>query len=159
MALSKVISGGQTGADQAGLEAAALLRIPTGGWLPKRCVTQSGPAPHLVEIYGMQEHPDPGYRARTRANVRDSDGTIRLAFNFNSPGELCTLRAIKDFKRPYFDVDLKDPRPVGYAAEWIRRNKIEVLNVAGNSESTHVGTFRATLAYLTKLFRILRENG
>jgi hypothetical protein len=32
--LAKVISGGQTGADQAGRRAARAAGIPTGGWAP-----------------------------------------------------------------------------------------------------------------------------
>ncbi|MFO7971456.1 MAG: putative molybdenum carrier protein [Desulfobacterales bacterium] len=33
--LTKIISGGQTGADQAALDAAIELGIPHGGWIPK----------------------------------------------------------------------------------------------------------------------------
>jgi hypothetical protein len=33
--LERVISGGQTGADQAGLAAAKRLGVPTGGFMPK----------------------------------------------------------------------------------------------------------------------------
>jgi hypothetical protein len=33
--LSKIISGGQTGADQAALDAAIELGVPHGGWTPK----------------------------------------------------------------------------------------------------------------------------
>ena len=35
MIIQKVISGGQTGADRAGLDAAIEMKIPYGGWLPK----------------------------------------------------------------------------------------------------------------------------
>jgi len=38
----KVISGGQTGADQAGLVAAARFAIPTGGWMPHGFETAEG---------------------------------------------------------------------------------------------------------------------
>jgi len=44
--------------------------------------------------------------------VRESDGTIRLAFDFTSRGEKCTLTAIKDYGKPYIDVDLSNPRPL-----------------------------------------------
>jgi len=33
--ITKIISGGQIGADQAGLEVALELNIPHGGWCPK----------------------------------------------------------------------------------------------------------------------------
>jgi len=35
MTLSKLISGGQTGADRGGLEAALYVSLPHGGWRPK----------------------------------------------------------------------------------------------------------------------------
>ncbi|HJT77421.1 MAG TPA: putative molybdenum carrier protein, partial [Gemmataceae bacterium] len=41
--LERVISGGQTGADQAGLAAAKACGIPTGGWMPKGFLTVAAP--------------------------------------------------------------------------------------------------------------------
>ena len=34
----KIVSGGQTGVDRAGLEAAIALGLPYGGWVPKGCI-------------------------------------------------------------------------------------------------------------------------
>lgn len=47
-----IVSGGQTGADQAGLDAAINLGIPYGGWIPKGRLTEDGPLP---EKYQLQE--------------------------------------------------------------------------------------------------------
>jgi hypothetical protein len=73
--LTRVISSGQTGADQAGLRAARAAGIPTGGWAPKGWLTEKGPSLWLAD-FGLVECPEPGYPPRTRANVRDSDGSI-----------------------------------------------------------------------------------
>ena len=56
--------------------------------------------------YGLTEHTTTNYVDRTEVNVRESDGTIRLATDFNSAGERCTLRFIELHKKPYFDVDM-----------------------------------------------------
>jgi ribosomal protein L33 len=40
--LKKIISGGQTGADQAALDVAINLGIPHGGWIPKGRKTEKG---------------------------------------------------------------------------------------------------------------------
>ena len=80
--LHKVISGGQTGSDQAGLIAAARFGIATGGWMPRGFETADGPNPRLAERFGLREHTG-GYVERTSTNVRDSDGTIRIA-NLNT---------------------------------------------------------------------------
>ena len=49
MTLTTIISGGQTGADQAGLLAAQALGLQTGGWAPHGWRTDAGPAPWLAD--------------------------------------------------------------------------------------------------------------
>ena len=71
----KVISGGQTGADQAGLAAAARFGIPTGGWMPRGWKTAAGPDPELGRRFGLREHAG-DYADRTEASARDSEATI-----------------------------------------------------------------------------------
>ena len=51
--LERVISGGQTGIDQLGLEVARSLGTPTGGVAPKGYLTESGPNSSLREWYGL----------------------------------------------------------------------------------------------------------
>lgn len=72
--IEKIISGGQTGADQGGLLAAKELGIKTGGYIVRAYMTENGPAPWLAE-YGLIELPDYNYPARTRKNVQESDAT------------------------------------------------------------------------------------
>jgi len=147
--LVKIISGGQTGADQAGLFTAEAFGIPTGGWAPKGWKTSDGSNQALLQgRFHLEEHTG-DYAQRTAANIQTSSGTIRLAMDFTTGGERCTLRAIQDSHRPYFDVDLKNPRPVQEAVAWILQEKITVLNVAGNRERPQTsGTFRAACFYL-----------
>lgn len=133
----RVISGGQTGVDQAALEAARVSGILTGGWAPKGWQTSRGPMRIKLEGYGLIECDILGFKARTFANVRSSDATLRLAFDFTSLGELCTLKAINEYGRPYKDVDLGGSLGGGEIKacyEWIKDNEIQVLNVAGNRE-------------------------
>lgn len=40
--LTKIISGGQTGADRAALDVAIEFHIPHGGWIPKGRKTEDG---------------------------------------------------------------------------------------------------------------------
>jgi hypothetical protein len=131
----KVVSGGQTGADQAGLFAAARFGIATGGWMPYGFKTLAGLNPELAKRFGLHEHPtSEDYPDRTELNVRQSDGTIRFAANWNAKGEICTLKFIRQHHRPFLDVDMRNPRPVKEIVEWIRREGIETLNIAGNAE-------------------------
>ena len=50
----KIVSGGQTGVDRAGLEAAIALGLPYGGWVPKGRIAEDGTVP--LKYAGMQEH-------------------------------------------------------------------------------------------------------
>jgi hypothetical protein len=133
--LELVMSGGQTGADQAGLRIAKQFGIPTGGWMPLDWQTGAGPRPDFEQLYGMKCLHHGGYKERTEANVRLSNGTIRFAADFNSMGEKCTLNAINDNNKPYMDIDINNPlsTPI-VVATWIRKNNIKKLNIAGNTQ-------------------------
>src|SRR5262249_22759493 len=109
MQFQRVVSGGQTGADQAGLRAATTSNIPTGGWAPKGWTTEDGPAPWLSD-FGLTECQKSGYPARTEANARDSDGTIWFG-STESSGYQATARACRKHKKPFFVVEDGVTRP------------------------------------------------
>lgn len=156
----KVISGGQTGADEAGIRAAHACGLQTGGWLPKGCRTLDGPRPDLLTKYGMMEHTSDSYPPRTEANVKESDGTIRFARTFSSAGEKCTLKAIKWFNRPYLDIDIENPLDKQEVLSWLIKHDIKILNIAGNSEQTAPGIGQFVFEYLCGVFALrLIENG
>ena len=71
--VEKIVSGGQTGADRAGLDFAIAHGIPHGGWCPKGRKAEDGTIP---ERYGLSETSRADYLQRTEANVRESDGTV-----------------------------------------------------------------------------------
>jgi hypothetical protein len=150
--LKKVISGGQCGADQAGLYVAKRFGLETGGVMPKGYTTLDGSGALIAKEYGLTENSTDSYAARTYQNVKDSHGTVRLAGNFSSKGEICTLNAIKKYNKPYFDVDLTDPPPIQEFIQWIENNKIVVLNVAGNSANTYENCYCRTCNYLESTF-------
>ena len=53
--LDRIITGGQSGADQVGWRVARAFDIPTGGWMPKGYLTEEGPRPEFAE----QHEPTP----------------------------------------------------------------------------------------------------
>lgn len=87
MLLTKIISGGQTGADMGALKVAKELGLETGGTMPKSFIAHDGEHPEFATLYNIKEHASPKYPPRTACNVRDSDATVRFASNFDSPGE------------------------------------------------------------------------
>lgn len=160
--LKKVISGGQIGADEAALFTSKKFKFETGGWMPKRFLALDGLKPQFKKLYGIQEHPQGNYTARTFQNVEDSDGTIRCGYNFSTPGEVITLEAVRKFSKPHLDIALslsktKLKTQVEEALKFLRLNQIKILNVAGNSEWTCPGTYEATCKFLTALFTSIRQ--
>lgn len=131
----KIISGGQTGADLAGLKIAKELGYKTGGWAPKGWKTSEGSMRSKLQSFNLKESKE-GYKGRTWENVRDSDATIRLAVLFESPGELCTINAINHFKKPYFDIDLLNPESIQTTLGFLLYYNPNILNIAGNTQFT-----------------------
>ena len=153
-----MISGGQTGADQAGLAAAERFGIETGGHAPKGWKTKNGPNPTLLRgRYGLVESKG-DYKVRTWENVKNSDATIRLCYSFETPGEKCTLNAIEKYERPHYDVALWSIEPADILAEWLIENQVEILNVAGNTNGIlSKDVFKPVYDYLCEVFRRLKE--
>ena len=100
MKIAKVVSGGQTGVDMAGLRAARDVGLPTGGWAPRGWLTEDGPQPELLRSFGLKEHQAYGYPPRTEQNVIDSDCTLLITNNRNSGGSRLTHQYCLKWKRP-----------------------------------------------------------
>lgn len=146
---TKIISGGQTGADQGGLDGAKHIGIETGGTVPKGCRTESGPNRRLITDYGCIEHKDWRYPPRTKCNVLDADGTVWVG-NVGSAGYYCTRGA--DVLLPARKHWLENPTPE-QLREWVITHRIRVLNVAGNRESTNPGIFDKTRTLIIEAFK------
>jgi hypothetical protein len=132
----KVISGGQIGADIAGLRAAKRYGLETGGHMPKGFRAKDGLHPEYAKLYGMQATTSGNYPPRTKQNALNSHATVRFAYNFNSYGERATLREILLAKKPYVDIDLRFPKSFSPSdlGCWLYDFNVGVLNVAGNAD-------------------------
>jgi hypothetical protein len=129
--IKKIISGGQTGAYRAALDTAIKLGIPHGGWIPKGRITEDGP---LSDKYELQEMPTESYPERTEQNVIDSDGTLIISHGSLTGGSAYTRKMAMKHAKPWFHIDL-NKTPTFHAGmlieDWITKNGIETLNVAG----------------------------
>jgi hypothetical protein len=129
--IEKIVSGGQTGVDQAALDAAIKLGIPYGGWIPKGRKTENGPLP---EKYNMREMPTSTYSHRTEQNVIDADGTLIISHGRLTDGSEYTRKMAMKHNRPWLHIDISK-RAKFHAAtsivSWIAENSIRILNVAG----------------------------
>lgn len=152
--LEKIISGGQTGADFGGLLAGKFLNIETGGWCPAGWRTEKGKNIELKK-YGLQCTEQSSYPPRTHMNVKDSDGTIMVG-NFNSKGLKLTKKYCVKEEKPFFELPYPESTILQYSISsfryWMVENKIKVLNVAGNRETTNKGIEKFTKDFLVLVF-------
>jgi hypothetical protein len=146
----KIISGGQSGADRAALDAALEMNIPCGGWCPQDRSAEDGP---INPKYQLTPAPGAGNRERTRLNVRDSDGTVIFSFGQLRGGSLDTLQDCRELSKPHLLIDASQISAQN-AAESLRRfvgdHAIVILNVAGPRTSEEAGIYdyvRRALAY------------
>ena len=151
--LKKIISGCQTGADIAAIDAAIDNGFAYGGWVPKGRRTEAGPLPLT---YAVEEMDTRGYPKRTDQNILDADGTVICSHGRLSGGSTLTRRISKRQNKPWLHLDLADltaDLAANKLAEWIDRHGIEVLNVAGQSASKNVRIYAATFAVIERFLR------
>ena len=159
--LKRIISGGQTGADQGALSACLQLGFPCGGWVPKGRRTEKGRVPAR---YRMRQHWSRHYPRRTERNVRDSDCTIIFTYGKPDGGSLLTIDFAKKHRKPCLKVDLNraQEQVVARIVRWLKRRCPEngVLNVAGARRSKAPGIHMAVKrAIRDVLLRIAAASG
>jgi hypothetical protein len=131
----KIISGGQTGVDRAALDVALKHGIECGGWCPAGRLDEFGRIP---DQYPVQELEVGGFDERTLQNVKDSDGTVIIYSGKLSGGTQQTVRFSVELQRPYQLIDASNVSVQDAArliADFVRKHKIDVLNVAGPRQS------------------------
>jgi len=144
----QIISGGQTGADRAALDAAIRLGIPHGGWLPRGRKAEDGPLP---ASYRLQETETDSYRERTEKNILASGGTLILSFGPLTGGSALTESLALRHDRPCLTIDLQEvPQAEAVIAveNWLQRYDVRTLNVAGPRASNDPRIYDAVLALL-----------
>ena len=149
--LSKIVSGGQTGADRAALDAALEAGFDAGGFCPRGRKAEDGEIDFrypLIEIDG-------GYRQRTLKNVLESDATVLFYARDITGGTEKTLVFCIEYKKPYklIDISLVQESLAASALldfierDFIERKVVKILNVAGSraSESLKIYAYVKTV--------------
>lgn len=150
--IEKIISGGQTGADQGALDTAIRLGIEYGGWIPKGRKTEAGP---LADKYQLKEMPSAEYRARTEKNVVSAEATVIISHGPLSGGSRLTQQLAQHHGRLCLHVDLNTQAAFDAARiinDWVKAYDIRVLNVAGPRASEDPLIYQATADILESAY-------
>jgi hypothetical protein len=145
--VQRIISGGQTGVDRAGLDAAMYLGIEHGGWCPLGRRSEDGPIPACYQLVEMDS---PNYTDRTRQNVIDSDGTLILYGDRLQGGTLLTARYAAQLEKPCLRLRLVGRVSCEQLISWVEVNRIGILNVAGPRASSDSKIYEKAYRYLVK---------
>jgi hypothetical protein len=151
----KIISGGQTGADRAGLDVAIARGLPHGGWCPKGRKAEDGPLPVR---YHLTETPTASYLVRTERNAAESDATVIFTLGVLSGGSKRTADFARRHGRPCLHLQLAEGREELAAqtlASFIRVRRVASLNVAGSRETKATGLHALACTVLGLALKIL----
>ncbi len=127
----KIISGGQTGVDRAGLDVALSHGIDCGGWCPEGRLDEFGTIP---DRYPLRELASGSFTERTLQNAKDSDGTVVIYPGKLYGGTEQTVRFCDELGRPHKLIDaskLTTEAAAKLILEFICNYNINILNVAG----------------------------
>lgn len=156
--LRKVISGGQTGVDRAGLDAAREAGLPTGGYCAKGRLAEEGAIP---EISPASEQESQLSSIRTKKNVVTSDGTLILNKGNLCGGTFRTQEFAAKHGKPYLVVQLDAAKVIKQerVLDWLEEQEIKVLTIAGPRESKCPGgIYNEARHYLQTLFSLARDR-
>ena len=149
--IKKIISGGQTGVDQAALTAAIECHVAHGGWCPRGRLAENGSIPSQYQLTQTQSS---DYDVRTRLNIEDSDGTLVLLPSHTkkiTDGTLLTMQYAQQKNKPLLVIDLSIEARIDKVIHWVQKNHIAVLNIAGPRESQSPGIYQDSLNFLKKI--------
>jgi hypothetical protein len=145
-----IVSGGQTGADRAGLDWAISNGVRHGGWCPRGRKTENGVLP---EVYRLKETPGAGYLQRTEWNVRDSDATLIFTLDDKLDGGSKRTAAFADsLGKPW--MHMRPGVHPKYVARFLLRHGVATLNIAGKRGSTAPGIEQFVHEMLSQAVRV-----
>jgi hypothetical protein len=150
----KIISGGQTGADIAGIDAALSLGIDYGGSIPRGRRTEDGTLPEKYNK--IIELETTSYPVRTEKNVVDSDATLIFTYNKMGSGSALTIKLAKKHKKPFLHINIEktsNMEAVKKLSQWLDKVKPLVLNLAGSRESSSQGIYNRVYEILMEVLK------
>lgn len=155
-----IISGGQSGVDQAAHKAAIELKIDHDGWCPSGRLCETGRIP---PEYQLQESDSTDCSVRTKKNIEDSDATLIIRRNSTEEtpdGTELTERYARYKDKHPLTIYLDDNQNsnIKKIIDWIKEYNITTLNIGGPRESNSRGINALCFNFLKEAFAAVLEK-
>ena len=153
--IEKVVSGGQTGVDQAALFIASQMGIPVDGWCPLDSLDENNES--ILKKYPLREITELAFEysvaERTKRNLEDSDSTLIIVPLIPLPpnitdGTLLTIKYAMEKRKFYLLIAINDASASDQFCDWIKQYSIKTLNIAGPRKSSCKGIYNQTCELL-----------
>ncbi len=153
-----IYSGGQTGVDRAGWDAAKFLGLKQTGWVPKGRLAEDGV---ISPEYECSETDSSDYVVRTEKNLVEAEATVILTFGTPTGGTLLTFDLCKQHNRPFILVDLDQinfEKGIANTLDFLKKQSPKTLNIAGPRASKGVDVYFKAKKFLITLLKDYLRN-
>ena len=149
----KIISGGQTGADRAGLDVAIDNDILHGGYCPAGRLSEEGAIPSKYELIEMGSDK---YHFRTEKNVKESCATIIFTKGPLSRGSKLTKDYCMRHRKPclHLDFNYEKENKQELFRDFIDNHQVKVINIAGQRKSSAKSIYKLTYDFLSEQLKV-----
>ncbi len=133
--IQKIISGCESGVEQAALDIAVKMNIPRGGWISSWQKQELG---KKADTYQLQEMPNVTHSRIAEHNIRNSDGVLIIAKGEMIGNSALYKRMAQKFDLPCLYIDLNkvsEFQASEQISSWIREHKIRILYITGPKDS------------------------
>lgn len=161
--IEKIVSGGQTGVDQAALFTASEMGLSIGGWCPKGGLDANGV--NVLNTYPtLKQATTSDPNERTKLNIDDSDGTLIIVPSWPLPesikdGTRLTIEYAKQQNKPSLIISLSERKEsIATILHWVRDHNITILNIGGPRESNWPGIHNEACGLFRELFIALLSS-
>jgi hypothetical protein len=133
LTISRLISGGEAGADRTALDWAIRHSLPHGGFCPEGRRAHDGLIPLA---YNLTELDTRSYAACSERNVIEADGTLIVTSRRGLSGSAAqTGRFCEAHKKPSIHLSMDTRNPGLVLRAFVQEHSISVLNVSGTPHS------------------------
>lgn len=148
----KIISGGQTGAERAGLDVAIKIAKKYGGYLLKGRKTDDGALSKKYKC--MTELSTETAFAQTTKNIIEADGTLIFTMGAIEKDIAFVINQAQKCDASYIRIDLSkylESKAGEIVSSWLKRVQPKVLNITGTHETAAKGIYAKVTSILLQV--------